>query len=44
MTSKFGGVEVNASKFGGVPVESELPQRIGGQGSRFGGVPLYCTK
>ena len=40
MTSKFGGVEVNASKFGGVPVESELPQRIGGQGSRFGGVPL----
>ena len=40
MTSKFGGVEVNDSNFGGVPVELELPQRIGGQGSRFGGVPL----
>ena len=40
MTSKFGGVEINASRFGGVPVESESPQIIGGQGSRFGGVPL----
>lgn len=40
MTSKFGGVEINASRFGGVPVESESPQIIGEQGSRFGGVPL----
>jgi len=40
MTSKFGGIEVNASKFGGIPVKLELPERIGRQGSRFGGVPL----
>ena len=40
MTSKFGGVELNASKFGGIPVVKEPLDGLTQPGSRFGGIPL----
>ena len=39
MTSKFGGVELNASKFGGIPVVEEPLDGLTQPGSRFGGIP-----